>query len=217
MIGSLLYLTASKPDIVFNVGLCARFLANPKESHLKAVKRILRYLKGTPNLYLWYPRGYSFDIVGYVDADYAGFHVDRKSTSGITHFLCSCLVSWGTKKQNSVSLSTVEAKYVAATSCCAQLLWIRQQLRNYVIFIDCVPIFCDNTSAINIAKNPCQHKRIKHIDIQHHFLKDNVEKGNISINFCKTEDQIADIFTKALSRDHIERNRLELGLINSFH
>ncbi|XP_075103829.1 secreted RxLR effector protein 161-like [Nicotiana tabacum] len=86
MIGSMLYLTARRPNIVLSVGLCSKFQANPKESYPKAVKRILRYLKGTPDLCLWYPRGYNFDLVGYVDADYVGFHIDRKSTSGITHF-----------------------------------------------------------------------------------------------------------------------------------
>nr|XP_016490339.1 PREDICTED: uncharacterized protein LOC107810113 [Nicotiana tabacum] len=96
--------------------IVCKFQANYKESHLKAVKSILRYLKGTPDLCLWYPRGYNFDLVGYANADYAGFHVDRKSTSGTTHFLGSCLVSWGTKKQNSVALSTAEAEYVTATS-----------------------------------------------------------------------------------------------------
>ncbi|XP_070056740.1 secreted RxLR effector protein 161-like [Nicotiana tomentosiformis] len=101
---------------------------------------------------LWYPRGYNFDLVGYAHADCAYFHVDKKITSGTTHFLGSYLVAWGTNKQNSVALSTTEAKYVATTSCCAQLLWIRQQLRYYGIFVDCVPIFCDNASAINIAK-----------------------------------------------------------------
>ncbi|XP_033508566.1 secreted RxLR effector protein 161-like [Nicotiana tomentosiformis] len=110
MIGSLLYLTTSRPDIVFSVGLCARFQENPKESHLKAVKRILRYLKGTPDLCLWYPRGYNFDLVGYADPDYACFYVHRKSTSRTAYFLGSCLVSWGTKKQNLVALSTAEAK-----------------------------------------------------------------------------------------------------------
>ncbi|XP_075087701.1 secreted RxLR effector protein 161-like [Nicotiana tabacum] len=100
--------------------------ANPKESHLKAVKRILRYLKGGPDLCLWYPRGYNFDLVGHADADYANLHIDMKSTLGTAHFLGSCLVSWGTKKQNSVALSTAEAEYVAATSCCAPFLWIRQ-------------------------------------------------------------------------------------------
>ncbi|XP_075077392.1 secreted RxLR effector protein 161-like [Nicotiana tabacum] len=106
------------PDIVFSVGLCARFQANPKESHLKVVKRILRYLKRTPGMCLWYPRGYIFDLVGYADTDYAGFHVDRKSTPGTTYFLGSCLVSWGTKKQNSLALSTAEVEYVAAISGC---------------------------------------------------------------------------------------------------
>ncbi|XP_070018291.1 secreted RxLR effector protein 161-like [Nicotiana sylvestris] len=105
MIGSLLYLTASRPDIVFSVGLCAHFKANPKESHLTA-----------------YPKDSNFDLVGYVDADYAGFLVDRKSTSGMAHFLGSCLVSWATKKQNSVALSTAEAEYIVVASCCAQLL-----------------------------------------------------------------------------------------------
>ena len=121
MIGSLLYLTASRPDIVFSVGLCARFQSNPKESHLKAVKRILRYLKHTPDLSLWYPKRCNFDLVGYADADYAGFLVDRKSTSGMAHFLGLCLVSWATKKQHSVAMSTAEAEYVAAhvvLSCC---------------------------------------------------------------------------------------------------
>ncbi|XP_070014418.1 secreted RxLR effector protein 161-like [Nicotiana sylvestris] len=126
LIGSLLYLTASRPDIVFSVGLCARFQANPKESHLTVVKRNLRYLKGTTDLCLWYPKGSNFNFVGYADADYAGILVDRKSTSGMTQFLGLCLVSWPTKKQNSVALSTAEAECVVAGSCCAQLLWIKQ-------------------------------------------------------------------------------------------
>ncbi|XP_075097953.1 secreted RxLR effector protein 161-like [Nicotiana tabacum] len=119
MIGSMLYLTTRRLDIVFSMGLCARFQANPKESHLKAVKRILRYLKETPDLCLWYRRGYNFDLVGYADADDAGFHVDRKNTSGTIHFLGYCMVSWGTNKKNSVALSTTETKYMAAASCCA--------------------------------------------------------------------------------------------------
>ena len=111
MIGSLLYLNASRPDIVFSVGLCALFQTNPKESHIQAVKRILRYLKGTSDLGLWYPKGSNFDLVGYADADYAGYLGDRKSTTGMTHFLGSCLISWGSKKQNSVALSTAEAEH----------------------------------------------------------------------------------------------------------
>ncbi|XP_070042942.1 secreted RxLR effector protein 161-like [Nicotiana tomentosiformis] len=213
IIGSFLYLTASRPDIVFSVGLCARFQSNPKESHLKAAKRILRYLKGTHDLVLYYPFGDNFDLVRYAGADYAGYLVDRKSTSGMAHFLGSCLISWGTRKQNSVAFSTTEAKYVAAASCCAQLKWIKQQLEDFEVFSDCVQLLCDNTSALNMAKNPVQHKRTKHIDVRHHFLRDNVEKWLICMKFYSTEDQIADIFTKALNREHFERNRLALGLI----
>ncbi|XP_075074657.1 secreted RxLR effector protein 161-like [Nicotiana tabacum] len=126
IIGSLLYLTASRLDIVFSVGPCARFQSNPNESHLKAAKRILRYLKGTHDLVFYYPSGENFYLVRYADADYVGYLVDRKTTSNVAHFLGSCLILWGTRKQNSVPLSTVEVEYVVAASCCAQLLWITQ-------------------------------------------------------------------------------------------
>ncbi|XP_075099256.1 secreted RxLR effector protein 161-like [Nicotiana tabacum] len=213
IIGSILSLTASRPDIIFSMGLCARFQSNPKESHLKASKIILRYLKGTHDLVLYYLTGDSFNLIGYADADYAGYLMDRKSISGMGHFLGSCLISWGTRKQNSVALSTAKAEYVAAASCCAQLLWIKQQLKDFGVLTESVPLLCDNTSALNMAKNLVQHKKTKHIDVWHHFLKDNVEKGLICMKFCSIEDQIADIFTKALSREQFERNRVKLGLL----
>jgi len=133
----------------------------------------------------------------------------------MAHFLGPYLVSWATKKQHYVAMSTAKAEYAVAASCCAQLLWIMQQLKDFCVDIGCIPIFCDNTSAINIFKNPCQHKRTKHIDIHHDFLRDNVEKGLISMNFCATNKQIADIFTKALSRGQFDRNKLKLGLIKT--
>ena len=119
MIGSLLYLTASRPDIMFSVCLCARFQADPKESHLLAIKRIFRYLFGTSSLGLWYPREANFDLISYSDADFSECKIDRKSTSGTCHLLGYALVSWSSKKQNSIALSTGEAEYVAAESCCA--------------------------------------------------------------------------------------------------
>ena len=167
------------------------------------------------NLVLWYPSGESFDLIGFADAVYAGYLLEQKSTSGMANFLGPCLVSWATRKQNSVALSTAEAEYVAAASCCAQLLWIKRQLEDFGIKTDCIPIMCDKISAINMANNPVQHKRTKHIDIRHHFLRDNVEKGFIIMKFCATEDQIADIFTKALVREPFLKNRLSLGLV--FH
>ncbi|CAM8956844.1 unnamed protein product [Rhodiola kirilowii] len=214
MIGSLLYLTASRPDIMFSVCQCARFQAEPRESHVKAVKRILRYLKGTEKLVLWYPRVKSLKLEGFTDADFAGDRTDRKSTSGMAQFLGSCLVSWGSKKQNSVALSTAEAEYIAAAACCAQILWLRNQLSDFNLHFDQVPIFCDNTSAISIAKNPVQHGKSKHIEIKHHFLRDCVKKELVTINFCRSEDQVADIFTKSLHKDAFEKLRMELGLMS---
>ncbi|KAJ9539123.1 LOW QUALITY PROTEIN: hypothetical protein OSB04_031856 [Centaurea solstitialis] len=176
MIGSLLYLTATRPDLMFATCFCARFQANPKESHLAAVKRILRYLKGTPELGLWYPKDSSFELISFTDSDYGGCKLDRKSTSGSCQFLGDKLVSWTSKKQNCVSTSTAEAEYVAAASCCSQVLWMKTQLLVYGYKLKRVPIYCDSESAIAITSNPVQHSKTKHIDIRYHFIKDNVEK-----------------------------------------
>ncbi|KAJ9551482.1 hypothetical protein OSB04_015527 [Centaurea solstitialis] len=198
MIGSLMYLTASRPDIMFLTCLCARYQSMPKVSHLKAVKRIFRYLKGTINLGLWYPKGSGYELTGYTDADHGGCKLDRKSTTGHIQFLGDKLVSWASKKQNCVSLSTAEAEYVAAASCCSQIIWMRTQLRDYGFKFDKIPIYCDSKSAIAISCNPVQHTKTKHIDIRYHFIKDHVEKGTIELYFVNTEFQLADLFTKAL-------------------
>jgi len=215
MIGSLLYLCASRPDIMLSVCMCARFQAAPKESHHKAVKHILRYLAHTPTLGLWYPKGSAFDLIGYSDSDYAGDRVDRKSTSGTCHFLGRSLVCWSPKKQNCVSLSTAEAEYIAAGSCCAQLLWMKQTLKDYGVNVKNVPLLCDNESAIKIAHNPVQHSKTKHIQIRHHFLRDHVLKGDISIEHVKTEEQLADIFTKPLDEKRFSKLRCELNILES--
>jgi hypothetical protein len=131
MIGSFLYLCASRPDIMLSMSMCARFQAAPKECHLRAIKRIMRYLVLTSYLGLWYPKGAHFELIGYYDADYTGCKVDRKSTSETCQFLGRSLVCWSSKKQNSVALSMAEAEYVAAENCCAQLLWMRQTLKGH--------------------------------------------------------------------------------------
>ena len=213
MIGSLLYITASRPDIQYSVCKCARFQVAPKESHLSAVKRILRYLKGTVDLGLWYPKGVPFDLVCFSDSDYAGHLVDRKSTSGTCQFLGGCLVSWFSKKQNSVSISTTEAEYIAAAKCCAQILWMKQTLADYNVKFDVISILCDNTSAIDLSKNPVLHSRSKHIDIRHHFLRDHVNKGDIKMTHIETEYNIADIFTKPLGSERFAKLRLDLGML----
>ncbi|XP_047166641.1 secreted RxLR effector protein 161-like [Vigna umbellata] len=214
MIGSLLYLTASRPDIMQSVCVCARYQANPKESYLTAVKRILKYLKGTTSFGLWYPSDASPSLIGYSDADYGGCKIDRKSTSGTCHFLGCSLVSWHSKKQACVALSTTEAEYIAAGNCCAQILWMKQQLEDFDIFLDKIPLKCDNTSAINLTKNPIMHSRTKHIEIRHHFLRDHIQKGDCQIEYVNTLHQLADIFTKALPKDRFFELRRELGVLD---
>jgi hypothetical protein len=215
MIGSLLYLCASRPDIMLSVCMCARYQSNPKECHLVAVKRILRYLVSTPCFGIWYPKGSTFDLIGYSYSDYAGCKVDRKSTSGTCQFLGRSLVSWSSKKQTSVALSTAEAEYVAAEQCCAQLLWMRQTLRDFGYNLSRVPLLCDNESAIHMADNHVEHSRTKHIDIRHHFLRDHPQKGDIEVYHISTENQLADIFTKSLDEKTFCRLRSELNVLDS--
>nr|GEX59096.1 retrovirus-related Pol polyprotein from transposon TNT 1-94 [Tanacetum cinerariifolium] len=163
-----------------------------------AVKKIFRYHKRTINLGLWYPKDFGFDLTAYSDADHAGCHLDRKSTSGSVQFLGDKLVCWSSKKQNCMSISTAESEYVAVSGCCAQGLWMRTQLTDYGLFYDKVPIFCDSKSAIAISCNPVQHTRTKHMDVRYHFIKDHIEKVTIELYFVGTEYQLADLFTKSL-------------------
>ncbi|XP_073030777.1 secreted RxLR effector protein 161-like [Primulina eburnea] len=199
---------------MFAVCICARFQANPKQSHFSAAKRILRYLKGTENVGLWYSKDSSFNLVGYSDADYAGCKLDRKSTSGSCQFLGDRLISWFSKKQTSIATSTTEAEYLAAGSCCAQLLWIQQQLKDYGVDAKESPIFCDNTSTIAITYNPVLHSRTKHIDVRHHFIRDHALKKNIRLEYVSTEQQAADIFTKPLPEAKFSYFRNIIGLID---
>ncbi|GJX64973.1 putative ribonuclease H-like domain-containing protein [Tanacetum coccineum] len=165
MIGSLMYLTVSRPDIMFAVCACSRFQVTPKSSHLSVVKRIFRYLKGKPKLGLWYPRVSLFDLDSYSDSDYAGANLDRKSTTGGCQFLGRRLIYWQCKKQTIVATSTTEAEYVAAASCCGQ--------------------------------NPVYHSKTKHIAIRHHFIRDAYEKKLIQVLKIHTDDNVADLLTKA--------------------
>ena len=174
-------------------------------------------MSGTIEIGLWYPRGTHIDLTCFSDADFAGYTVDRKSTSGTCYFLGHSLVSWFSKKQNSVALSTTEAEYIAAGSCCAQALWMKQTLRDYGINLEQIPIKCDNTSAINLSKNPIQHSRTKHIEIRHHFLRDHVQKGDIALEFISTEKQLVDIFTKPLCEEQFSKIRHELRMMKFLH
>ncbi|CAM8923569.1 unnamed protein product [Rhodiola kirilowii] len=198
MIGSLQYVTASTPDITHVVGVRVRYQANPKENHLMNVKRIIKYVCGTSDYGLWYTKDTNSCLVGYCDADWAGNAEDRKSTSGGCFSLGNNLVSWFSKKQNNISLSMAEAEYIAAGSCCTQMLWMKQMLDEYRVKQDVMTLYRDNMSAISISKNPVQHSRTKHIDIRHHFIRELVEKKIITLTHVSTEKQLADIFTKVL-------------------
>ena len=212
IIGSLLYLIASRLDITFSVGVCDRYQAAPNESHLTAVKWIIRYINGTPDYGLWYSKDSNAYLARYSDADWVGSVDDRESTSGGCLYLGKNLVSWMSKKQNSVSLSTAEVEYIATRSCCTQLLWMKKLLHDYGIPQDTMCIFCDNTSAINLSKNSIQHSKSKHIEIHYHFIQDLVEERVVCLEFIHTDNQKADIFTKPLDGPRFESLRKTIGV-----
>ncbi|GJU86104.1 putative ribonuclease H-like domain-containing protein, partial [Tanacetum coccineum] len=197
IIGSLMYLTASRPDIMFSVCACSRFQVTPKISHLQAVKRIFRYLKGKPKLGLWYPRESSFDLIAYSDSDYGGANLDRKSITGGCQFLGHRLISWQCKKQTIVATSTTEAEYVVAANCYGQVLWIHNQMMDYGFNLMNTRIYIDNESTICIVKNPVFHSKTKHIEIRHHFIRDAYEKKLIHVLKIHTDNNIANLLTKA--------------------
>ena len=155
---------------------------------MTALKRIIKYVKTTTEFGVWYSKDTSDVLAGYSDANWAGNADDRKSTSRDCFYVGNNLVSWMSKKQNSILLSTTEAKYIVAGSYCTQLLWMQKLLHDYGICQEHLTIYCDNTSTINISKNPVQHSRTKHIEIWHHFIRELVEDGTITLEFIHIGD-----------------------------
>ncbi|GJZ36057.1 hypothetical protein Tco_0581874 [Tanacetum coccineum] len=190
----------------------ARYQAKPTKKHLEAIKRIFRYLKGSINMGLWYPKDNAMSLTAYADADHAGCQDSRRSTSGSAQFLGDRLVSWSSKKQRSTTISTTEAKYIAMSGCCAQILWMRSQLKVYGFLFNKIPLYCDNKSAIALSCNNVQHSRSKHIDIRHHFIREQVKNGVVELYFVETNYQLADILTKALPRERFEFLLPRLGM-----
>jgi hypothetical protein len=180
------------------------------------VKRIFRYLKGTKEFGLWYPKGKYISLISYTDANWAGFIDDRRSTSGATFYLDECLLSWLSKKQSSVSLSTTEAEYIATETCCTHVLWMKQNLIDiHVEYDEPNPIYCDNINAINISKNPVMHSKMKHIPIKYHFIREHVEKNNIRVEYVGTKEQMENIFTKLLPQEAFEYLHQRLRVIST--
>ncbi|GJX65829.1 putative ribonuclease H-like domain-containing protein [Tanacetum coccineum] len=219
MIGSLMYLTTSRPDIMYAACACSRFQVTPKTSHLHVVNRIFRYLKGKPKLGLWYPKVSSFDLEAYSDSDYAGANLDRKSTTGGCQFLGRRLISWQCKKQTIVATSTTEAEYVAAANCCGQVLWVHNQLLDYGFNFMNIKIYIDNESTIYIVKNLVFHSKTKHIEIRHHFIRDAYEKKLIQVLKIHTDDNVADLLTKAfdVSCDNHDLSSMSPPIRRKYH
>ncbi|GJR06339.1 retrovirus-related pol polyprotein from transposon TNT 1-94 [Tanacetum coccineum] len=204
MIGGLMYLTASRPDITFTTFVCARYQARPTEKHLKKDKRIFRYLRQTINMGIWYSKDSGFKLIAYADADHAWCNDDCKSTSGGIQFLGDKLVSWSSKKQDCTAMSFAEAEYVSLSAYYTQVIWMRTQLLDYGFRYTKILIYCDSQSAIAISCNPVQHSRIKHINIRYLFIKEHIEKGTIELYFVGTEYQLANLFIKALPKERFE-------------
>lgn len=214
MIGSLMYLTASRPDITFAVSACSRHQVTPLTSHLNAVNKIFKYIKGQPKLGLWYPRESPFVLEAYSDSDYAGANLDRKFTTGGCQFLGRRLISWQCKKQTIVATSTTEAEYVAAANCCGQVLWIQNQMLDYRFNFMNTKIYIDNQSTISIVKNLVFHQRTKHIEIRHHFIRDANEKHLIQVLKIHTDDNVADLLTKAFDGPRFNHLVVNIGMVN---
>jgi len=213
MVGSLMYLTATRPDIIFVVNLISRYMENPTEFHLQVAKRVLRYLKGTLDFGIFYKKGGNNELVAYTNSDYARDLGDRKSTSGYVFLLSSRTVYWLSKKQPIVSLSTTEAEFIVAASCACQTVWLKRVLEKLGLNQDKTTIIhCDSSSAIKLSKNLVMHGRSKHIDVHFHFLRELTKAGTMELVYCSTQDQLADIMTKPLKLDAFLKLRASLSV-----
>ena len=212
-VGCLMYaMIGTRPDIAYAVSVASRYLENPEIKHWVLVKRIFRYLKGTSNLCLMYQKG-NLGLMGYSDADWAGDHKDRRSTTGFCFTMAGAAIIWLSKKQPCVSLSTTEAEYIALCAATQEAIWLKSLATSMGITINQVTIKEDNQGCIALAKNTGNHGRTKHIDIKYHFIRDQVKAKNVELLYCPTAEMTADILTKPLERVKFERFRSYLGLI----
>ncbi|GKB55715.1 retrovirus-related pol polyprotein from transposon TNT 1-94 [Tanacetum coccineum] len=212
MIGSLMYMTSSQPDVVFAVCMCAWYQAKPTKKHLHLARQIFRYLKGTINMGLWYSKDSCIALTAFADGNHAGCQDTRRSRSGNMQLFGDILVNWSSKKQKSTTISSIEAEYIALSGCCAQILWIRSQLTDYDLGFNKIPMYYDNKSVIVLCCNNVKCSRSKHIDIRYHFIKEQVENVVVELYFVRTEYQLADIFTKASGRERLDFLINKLGM-----
>lgn len=216
LVGSLVYLTITRPDISYAVNLVNQFMTHPRRLHLFAVRRIIRYILGTSTRGLFFPAVTSLSLTAYFDADWAGCSDTRRSTTGWCMYLGDSLISWKCKKQDKVSKSSTEAEYRAMSNACSEIVWLRGFLSDLGFTqSQTTPLYADNTSAIRITENPVFHERTKHIEVDCHFIRDEYVRDTISLPHISTGLQIADIFTKGLPRPRHQFLVSKLMLIDS--
>ena len=216
LIECLMYLTATRPDILYLVSVPSRFLNYASKIHMMAAKRVLRYLKGTQDYGVKFNKSQNFKLHGYSDSDWAGSFDDMKSTSGYCFTFGSGCFSWCSKKQEIVAQSTAEAEFVAATAAANQALWLRKIMVDLQLKEDdSTVIFVDNQAAIAISQNPVFHRRTKHFNVKFYYLREVQNSGEVKLVYCNTENQIADIFTKSLHVSRFEFLREKLGVCSS--
>lgn len=217
LVGRLIYLSHTRPDIAYAVSVVSQFMHAPSVDHMSAVDRILRYLKSAPGKGLMFAKNGHLDVQGYTDADWAGNQTDRRSTSGYLTFVGGNLVTWRSKKQNVVALSSAEAEFRGISKGLCELLWLKKLLTElgYCPQRE-MELFCDNKAAIDISHNPVQHDRTKHVEIDRHFIKENLDAKVIRIPFVKSEDQLADVLTKAVAARLFQSCLAKLGLEDIF-
>ena len=216
-VGSLMYLAVStRPDISYAVSSLARFSCKPTNEHWTALKRLLRYLKGTTNLGILYSNTGMDKCIGYTDADWAGDQDDRKSTSGYIFLLCGGAISWKSQKQKCVALSTAEAEYIAMSTATQEAIWLRQLIAEVSNSSKSPTLmFEDNQSAIAMARNPQFHGRAKHIEIKHHYVREQLSKGTVTLQYCPSHDMVADILTKGLGNASFSKLRRKSGVMDN--
>jgi hypothetical protein len=216
LIGSLMYLVNTRPDICFAINTLSHFMVGPRRVHRIAAKHVLQYLISTIDYGLDYVRGDGLSLAGFTDSDWAGSVSDRKSTSGCCFGLGSAIVSWLSRKQKSVALSSAEAEYMAASQASCEAIWLRKLLTSlFEQELGPTMIYCDNQSCLKLTENLVFHDRSKHIEIRYHFIRDHVQRGAVKLEYVSTDEQVANILTKSLSRGKHVYFRDKMGVVSN--
>ena len=215
LVGRLIYLTITRPELCYAVHILSQFMQAPKEAHMEAARRVLRYLKGTPGQGLLLKADSDLQVYAFCDSDWGACPLTRRSLTGYFVTIGGSPVSWKTKKQSTVSRSSAEAEYRAMATVTSELIWVKSFLASLGVFLDQpMKLYCDNQAALHIAKNPVFHERTKHIEIDCHFVRERLLSKDLDMVYVSSKNQIADIFTKPLGKQQFQFLRSKLGIVN---